>query len=490
MFKYNNTHTFTGYLKQFLSSFNLPACKIYTQEFVKHVERTGKEDPRVLESFDALSDEKLAVRINYLRNNEIYNYFWKKADIGRNTASWQQNSDKHYSSEKFIPSLVRNLNSPGVNYDTKTHEYLGDYLRFLRDYHNINLMSLYNCFTDKIYNNVNFSFVINPESTKQIKAVFNSQDPGYRIYAIPVKLFAEYTIAIDSSHGIELFCGLYNTNLDMSDKAEVLAARTYQKINKATFRQPFLYEKLKIEHWPAEKDFKDGTVRTDVYTRWDITNRERDFRLFIKVPTSCRSTITILEGDFRAFNNIKYAPLKGNLTYQRNHSVMNFNTGSDKVDLNSYNFKPISQLQLLAFNTGESYPFADRLVEYLSGSVITPIDEISDNIKRVQQVMNQNKYYFKIDGLWEDKMQNILYDYMINAGPIEVNKETGKLVDRRRGYHNRLGYTTKSTQFDILGYVDKDTEKIYSSWKNDQGQSKVKDSLQSVDIYDKLYDIK
>lgn len=517
MLRYNNDHIFTGYLKQLLSSFNLPACKVYTHEFAKYLEQhDGEEDPRVLESFDDIRNSHdvknghLAVRINYLKHDEIYNYFWKPSEqetlFNISDISWKQSNDLYYDSNKFVPGLTRTLNSPGITYDTKTHEYLGDYLRFLRDYHNINLMSLYNCFTDKIYNNIYFNFTLNPKEaeTEQVKVLFNAQEPECRLYAIPVKLFAEYTIAVDCDQGIEMFCGLYNTNLDMSSKAEDLAARTYQRVHKTLFKQPFLYDKLNVEHWSKEKDLTEDktAIRTGVFTRWDLTNREKDLKLFIKVPISCRSSITILEGDYRGFNDKQYAPQDSKWRYSSNHCVLNFNTAKksatnpngDAVDLNNYAFKPISQLQLLAFNTGESYPFADRLIEYLSGSAITPIDEIPDNIKRVQRVMNKNNYYFKIEGLWEPKMQNILYDYVINSGPVEV--KDGKTLNKHSGvnpsyygYHPRLGHTSKSTLYDIIGYVDKDTEKWYASWKKEKDKAVVGTSLQSVDIYDGLYDI-
>ena len=505
MLKYNNNHIFTGYLKQFLSSFNLPACKVYTHEYAKYREQHGKEDPRVLVSFDGIRGTYADCYINYLKNTEIYNYIWKRNgdnDLGLSKASWKRHSDLYYDSEKKVPGLTRNLYSPGINYDIKTHEYLGDYLRFLRDYHNINLMSLYNCFNDKIYNNIYFTFTLNPQANQenQINITFNSQDPTYRIYAIPVKLFANYTIAVDCDQGIELFCGLYNTNLDTSTKAEELAVKTYQKINKTLFKQPFLYDKLDIKYWLPENDFgrelsnpdKLTGLKPDIYTRWDIANREKDFKLFIKVPTSCRSTITILEGNYLGFNDSKYSANDGIWKYQNNHSVLNFNTAKngDKVDLNNYDFKPIGQLQLLAFNTGTSYPFADRLIEYLTGSAITPLDEIHDNIKRVQRVMNKNGQYFNIEGLWENKMQNVLYDYMINSGPVELDTTSGELKDRHQGYHRRLGHTSKSTLFDVLGYADKDVEKWYASWKKDQNKAVVGTSLQNVDIYDGLYDIK
>lgn len=522
MFRYNNTHIFTGYLKQLLSSFNLPTCKIYTQEFARYLEEHGTEDPRILKSFDTLGIDQRATRINYLKNNSLYYYFWDREKVTREinvpNAYWRKGAEVFYDSNRAVRWLTKKLVSPGSSYDTTTHEYLGDYLRFLRDYYDINLMSLYNCFNDKIYNNILINHKIkivndkfdptraeglNNPRTITSYTTFNSQEPGYRIYAIPVKLFAEYTIAIDCSQSIEMFCGLYNTRLDTSSYAGKLATKTYQKVNRAIFSQPFLYNKLTIDNWQIEEDFKDGKLRTDIFTHWDIAEREKDLRLIIKIPVSCKSSITILEGDYRNFNDFKYTPDVANYVgrdansntttkektiwcYRQNSSILNFNTigqtqNGDGLDLNHSSFKPISKLQLLAFNTGESYPFADRLVEYLSGSAITSMEEIPDNIRRVQRVMEQNKNYFAIEGIWENKMQNILYDYMMNSGPIIIKDD--KLKDTRQGRHIVLGHTHKSTLYDVLGYVDKDTEKWYASWKKENGRTAIKNNIQNVDIY-------
>lgn len=557
MLKFNNTHIFTGYLKQLLSYINIPTCRIYTKEFADYRSQHGIEDPRVLESFDTIiyytdSEKKLnqkraAYRANYLIGDELYNYFWpynqNSQKFSRADSCWRSTSQRHYDKYSNIPGLTKVLNSPSNIYDSITHEYLGDYLRFLRDYYDVNLLSMYNCFNNKICNNLYYKITraTDADSGKILSTtVFDSSDPKYRIYAIPVKLFANYTIAIDCSQEVEMFCGFYNTYMSGSTKAADLATKTYKRVVRPFFKQPFLFDKLNVKYW----DFEHGTtssireypalVDVNSITRWDIANQEQDLKLFIKIPALCKSSIVILEGDYRNFNDFKYEPInyvstaknalddsskKHNMgytwEYKRNNCVVNFDTFGGKINLNDTKFNPISKLQLLGHNTGESHPFSDRLIEYLSNSAITPIDEIADNIKRAQKVMTDNGYYFKIDGLWENKMQKIIYDYVINSGPIEsvntsssiaaesVNLRDVKLVDKRLGYHRRLGNTSKSTLFDVTGYIDKDAEKWYASWAVDkeefdtngklkpQGKlkSKTKDSIQNVDIYNKLFDI-
>lgn len=518
MLKFDNTHIFTGYLKQLLSSFNLPTCKIYTKDFAKYREQFGQEDPRIIESFDTLiyhpnTDQnsfkkRIASRTVYLKNDEVYYYAWPGIKNGqalpRSNSYWLPAATVFYDKDKNIPGLTRTLNSLGNMYDTATHEYLGDYLRFLRDYYNVDLMSMYNCFNNSICNNIYYRFNhVKNDNTSY--TVFDSRDSKYRIYAFPVKLFSDYTVAIDCNQEIEMFCGIYNKTLDTSKKAADLSKKTYKRVNRTFFKQPFIYDKLNVKYWTFEDNTKYNEneypeiVNNDAFTRWDISNHEHDLKLFIKVPTACKSSIVVLEGDYRGFNDFKYTlvePRQGaNNTeaslvweYKQNHAILNFDTN---VDLNETSFRPIGKLQLLTLNTGESYPFADRLIEYLSNSAITSVDDIADNIKRAQKVMAQNNHYFKIEGLWENKMQKIIYDYMINSGPIEsVKSDTGlKLVDKRRGYHPRLGHVSKSTLYDVLGYIDKDAEKWYASWTNEDGKAKVQNSIQNVDIYNGLFDI-
>jgi hypothetical protein len=568
MFSFNNNHIFTGYLKQLLGSTYIPNCKIYKKEYAKYCEKNGKEDPRILESFDSQGTYRGASNITYLKNKELLTYFWKDPkDPSNNNPFWKRGTNLQYIDNSFIPGLTKVLKSTGDTYDTKTHEYLGDYLRFIRDYYDINLMSLYNCFSNRIINNIFLK--IDPQIEVHSggrpcpKIEFSSYDPRYRIYALPVKLFENYTIAIDCSQSIELFCGFYGTVLDLSDKKgdnrslELIKA-TYRKYSHTQFRQPFLYDALDVKYWTTSDAIapvhrknqaaKKKFLKSSEVTRWDIANREHDLKLFIKIPSTCTSSITILEGDYRGYNDSLYVPApikignKAGVTWNfiQNKWINNFQDktaaysfpvvipaqaeGEEATtttvsgtcvntaipDLNDRPFKPIGKLQLLALNTGESYPFANRLVEYLAGSAITSEDKITDNIKRVQKVMNQNGHFFTLDGIWEPKMQKILYDAAVISGPIVSQKvqvdtvvngaptktEKTILVDKRQGKHPKLGHNRKSDVYDILGYADRDLECWYASWELARSKypphpqiSTIINTIKDVDIYDGLYEI-
>ena len=563
MFTFDSNHIFTGYLKQLLGTFPLPTCKVYTTEFIQHKDRTGKEDPRVLASTKLLGLDRPGMSINYVKDNSIYQYRWNSrrlTNISNSDFSWVKMMPGIYEDDKAVVNFTRTLKSSGSLYDTKTHEYLGEYLRFLRDYHGINLMSLYNCFSNQIYNNISFkiaaptklvqdpAFPDDPEKQVAItvgpEIVFNSYDPKYKIYALPVKLFEKYTIAIDSPHGYELCCGFYNTTFDNSARARDLVSRTYQRVRQSIFGAPIVYDKLAVEHWSFEAEFvpdADGILpilNKNIISRLDIAQQESDLKLFIKIPTSCASSITVLEGDYTGFNDCSYTPHVMQLSngkrvlnwqYRQNHFIVNAKpeVRGKKVNINTTPFTPISKIQLLAFNTGISYPFADRLVEYLVGSAITPLDPISDNVRRAQKVMNDNGIYFEMDGIWEQKMQKFIYDQLMVAGPFEVSSHqvveqpstvsaepiiqvpvTGtvdKLTDKRQGRLPSLGHTRKSTLYDVLGYIDRHAEKFYASWQlkklnknttqpagqtTTQYRVQPKDTIQDVDIYNGIYEIK
>lgn len=151
-------------------------------------------------------------------------------------------------------------------------------------------MPLYNCFTNEICTNI----YLNQTAAKPI--VFDSADNNYKIYMLPVKLFKEYTIAIDCADTIEICCCVYDTYLNTSvdDRSEAgripldpIATATYTSVSGAKFNKPFLYTNL--------TKLRDYTSDTSLA---ELANHEQALKMFIKLPTNCTSSIVVLEGNY------------------------------------------------------------------------------------------------------------------------------------------------------------------------------------------------
>lgn len=439
MIKFNDDNVFTGYIKQMLHSFNLPNVRVYKKG-----------------SF--LYDGELFIRDNYI---QIYN---EDSKTFSNIIPFSYN--------KPLLNYTKNLKIENILYDSHTHEYLGEYLRFIRDFHNLDLMSMYNCFSDNIISSIKLNF-----GEKKDK-VFESDTTNYKIYSVPVKFGKKYTIAISCIQPIELICALYSKSVieDKSDKlvtpiTTTLNNLTYKKVNLSDFKNPFIYDCL----------------LNDQFKNKFLYDHEDYLRLFIKIPNNNRSSIVILEGEYLNTNK-KYPNNQLNGKWQHATTVVNYDksysvegdleptiineSGEDKeysyydvpleyitqVNKNKdiikdndelYKVKLTTSLQLLELNSTISYGFADRLIEYLTKNTVTKSEEISDNIERMQKQLVRRKresyneedemYYkkglssYKKDGIWEEKYRNVLYDIASQEG----------LIDDK---------------FDVLGYMDKDIE--------------------------------
>ena len=113
MLKYNDDNIYGGYIKQLLASFNLPQCPIGNKDFTQS--------------------------IHYIEGNSLY--FYNSVDGTTTRVSSYKENDK-------IENITKNLEIRNNLYDSYTHEYLGDYLRYVRDYKGLDLMSMYNCFSN------------------------------------------------------------------------------------------------------------------------------------------------------------------------------------------------------------------------------------------------------------------------------------------------------------------------------------------------------
>lgn len=446
---FNTSDLFTGYIKQLLHNFNLPKVKVYTKKHRQYAEINGRESAEILGTFKYNSnntDSTLSIRyFPYIKDGEFQEYIngnWQ--NIGKSVKS----APKYYSYNEKVLNYTKTLKIDSNVYDSYTHEYLGDYLRFQRDYSSLNLMPLYNCFSDRACDKLNIKI------GQDIK--FNTADTNYKIYMLPVKLFQEYTIAIDSNTPIELCCGIYGDYQDTREKFNCISQYTYKKIAVSNFGKPFIYDALTYTNDNTQNTLLEylDSLNDEAKTKIEIAQNECDLKLFIKIPANNTSTIVVLEGNYLDWNSSIWQPGDPKRT---NKTVINLDSKAIYTDLTLK-----TPLQLLQFNTNKQHPFADRLIEYLIGNAITNTeDEVYDNIRRAQKAIVDNEnssYVLKYPGVWTDEMNKVFYEYMTN-----------KVTDFK-------------TNHDILGYVDKDVEKYYKARIKDITNTPSYISLSNIEL--------
>ena len=173
---------------------------------------------------------------------------------------------------------------------------------------------------------------------------------------------------------------------------------------------------------------------------------EKNLRLLIKLPAVANtSTITILEGNYTA-------------SVRCQNSIVSDFAIDDK---NGWGVYP-TRLSLLDMNDGVSYPFADRLVEYLSGNVITPRDKITNNIGRLQIAAYSDTYFKGSYDIWDPNLRITIFNKLNNKTTQKnfyniylINSESSEsipIVD----INDKIKFI--DTTPDLLSYGDKDTE--------------------------------
>lgn len=421
MIKFESNNILVGYIKNLLAEFKLPTPPVYTYD-----------------SNDYAVEKQLYIKDDYIC--QFIDGHFEKLFAFENS-----NIEKNY---------YKQLKFTGNSYDSHTHEYLGDYLRFIRDYKGLNLMSLYNCYSNSFPRNMCYqSKPVNSEnnntdsnsensnteqsnSTEAESFVFDTADSSYKIIMVPVRANKVYTIAIDCSISYEIACGFYDRALITSDSSDFIMERTYKRISSSSFSSPYLYDGLVFNPSTDTKLYKTAVMN------------ENNLKLFIKLPASNQSSIVVLEGSYLNCNDWSFATFEKSKTTdifkaKYNYSVINAypeNVNSSEID---YTSLLKSKNSLLYMNTGISYPFSDRLIEYLVHNTIDITENIPENIKRMQWLLLERYKEGKTDsglpsigkayGIWDKKYSVILYNLALKEG----------LLDSKS---------------DILGYVDKDVE--------------------------------
>lgn len=390
MYSFNNDNIITGYIKQLLHSFNLPKCKVF-------------KDVNSFTSY--LGEANGFGLVRKYKNNLDYILYKHGAEIEERAV---------YLFNKFYPNITDNLPLFNGIYDTTCHKYLGEYLRFLRDYKDINLMSLYNCFSGEILCGSKYKYLI-----------------------VPVKYNTDYTVAFENrgySYLLTYADGL--TEIENAFKVDRTTKTSY-------FLKPYKITTGSGEDELIESGNRIGQTKYACF-------REPLYKLVIRIPLNAENVISVLEGDYTKIKQT-FTPLQ-----------INFDTELEDASYSKVNIDTlISDLQLLDYHLGQknqSYPFADRLLEYLTDMVITPEDTISNNIIDAK---------YKVYERYGNNNNSVHLHTKMRLNADFTNVDRLRFLDA----FSQTKYQYKNS-YDLLGYVDKEIEECIDDEKrNPKGVS-------------------
>ena len=310
-----------------------------------------------------------------------------------------------------VTGITQKFVSNNSYYDSLTHKFLGDYLRLLNNYFDLNLMSLYNCYNCVTVNNI--KILNNVEDDNYVTDEISSTT---KVLLVPIKFNTTYTIAMDCSQAMlvkAVICrnnNLVKINTSGSDTtfiSNIIGDKPLQ-INGSSFNEPFYFT---VSH-----RFERNNVYMNDDTKLQKVHRFcNDLYMAIQVPIDFNSTVVVLEGSYS----------------NESHNIIcdvRVTTTKDSQTLD--NALP-SIPSLLHINDGNQHPFSDKLISYLLQNTIDTREFINENITQIQSAINYNPDH---KGMWDNKLRYLLYHRYKNIGRTDINQQ------------------------DTLGYVDKDIE--------------------------------
>lgn len=190
---------------------------------------------------------------------------------------------------KQYPGLTTNYKSNIQGYDSETHYYLGEYLRAYKAFYNIDLMPYYNCFSNEYINYLSLYVDINDRYTVKLK---EQQNDNYTIISVPIKFCQKYTIAIQCPMEVTMLPVFIGKKGLLKEKTKELNSlnpwgKSFARID---FNKPIIYES---PHINSVSDTKQSALQT--YDKY--------LKLLIQIPSSVKSSIVVLEGEFSNAKN-------------------------------------------------------------------------------------------------------------------------------------------------------------------------------------------
>ena len=290
---------------------------------------------------------------------------------------------RHYTFGLPYPKFTDNYVSEYEYYDIGTHKRLGEYLRCYRDIFEIDLMPFYNCFTGEYTSGLKITE----------EGIINKINSTDKIFMIPIKFNKTYTICIDSQSELWMAPAVINNGYFVS---------TFRADENGVFKEIEMTEEV-CSIKGAIKRYPSSSFNTPLIYRLENTNPENELflqqdekylYLIIQVSEKNNSSLAVLEGDYRNLRTKKIVNTEGfkDMTGVRMNEIF------------------LSELNLMMMSDHKSYPFSDRLIEYLLQNVIDKMDPIEQNIKFAQEGIRDVYQRYHYPGVWTNELRQDLYE--------------------------------------------------------------------------------
>lgn len=312
-----------------------------------------------------------------------------------------------YEFGKFYPGITTNFINVQNYYNSNLHEALGKYLRAYRDYYQIDLLPLYNCFPNRYIDN--FSLPIKYGSGEHyIPYGVTPPNPRTTIAVIPVRNNCTYQVAYESQ-GAALtaqYCYLEGSELLICPSPNVIQDIVTPM---SSFKITASWESPQIITVKINGNSEDNTV--PVHSRAS----DKYLYLLVELPKDNPSSLVVLE----RFSEYDYC------------------------------LHP----HLLKTNTYSQVAFSDKLFQYLTHNVIVPGYQFQSSIAEIQNILASNAF---------DKMYNTRLDKYI-PGTFDTGVNSTHSVIYNAFRNTKVVYTSTlgpEPIRDFTGYIDKDVEDL------------------------------
>lgn len=195
---------------------------------------------------------------------------------------------RDYTFGEYYPKYSEKFCSLSEYYDSRTHAWLGKYLRAVRDCQGIDLMPFYNCWPN--------TYIEGLICDKNGVRSTNTSTADYKCVITPIRLDQTYTLALDSSSIVYISPVFLKNNtlvstwngseeIDLTEK--LCEVNNYGNVSQklsTSFKKPF---SVTINSASAESGLQELFYRN-----------EKFLYLFVQVLSSVSTTFVVLEGDY------------------------------------------------------------------------------------------------------------------------------------------------------------------------------------------------